>query len=43
LVAPQGKELVWFEDSAHVLYAEEPEKFDREMLRVLQETYQKGQ
>jgi pimeloyl-ACP methyl ester carboxylesterase len=38
LEAPQGKELVWFEDSAHLTYAEEPEIFDQEMLRVLHET-----
>ena len=24
LEAPQGNELVWFEDSAHLTYAEEP-------------------
>jgi pimeloyl-ACP methyl ester carboxylesterase len=42
LEAPQGKELVWFEDSAHVTYAEEPEGFDQEMLRVLHETYLQG-
>ncbi len=39
LEAPRGKELVWFERSAHALRAEEPEKFDEEMLRVLRETY----
>jgi hypothetical protein len=32
---------VWFEHSAFVPYAEQPEKFDREMLRVLQETVRK--
>ena len=39
LEAPRGKELVWFEHSGHALRAEEPEKFDKEMLRVLRETY----
>jgi pimeloyl-ACP methyl ester carboxylesterase len=39
LEAPRGKELMWFERSGHALRAEEPEKFDREMLRVLRETY----
>ena len=42
LEAPQGKELVWFEDSAHVTDVEEPEMFDQEMLRVLHETYPQG-
>ena len=39
LEAPRDKELVWFEHSGHALRAEEPEKFDKEMLRVLRETY----
>jgi pimeloyl-ACP methyl ester carboxylesterase len=38
LEVPQGKELVRFEDSAHVTYAEEPEIFDQEILPVLHET-----
>jgi hypothetical protein len=42
LEAPQGKELVWFEDSAHLTYAEEPEICDQEMLRVLHATYPQG-
>jgi hypothetical protein len=42
LEAPQGKELVWFEASAPVTYAEGPEIFDQEMLRVLHETYPQG-
>jgi pimeloyl-ACP methyl ester carboxylesterase len=42
LEAPQGKELGWFQDSAHVTYAEEPEIFDQEILRVLHETYPQG-
>lgn len=29
LDAPRGKRLVWFEDSAHSLYREEPERFGR--------------
>jgi pimeloyl-ACP methyl ester carboxylesterase len=39
LEAPQGKELVWFEDPPHATYAEEPEIFDQEMLPVRHETY----
>ncbi len=42
LEAPRGKELVWFEHSAHALQAEEPEKFEEEMPRVLRETYPRG-
>ena len=37
--APQGKELVSFQDSAHVTYAEESEIFDQQKLPVLDETY----
>ncbi|OGF55222.1 MAG: hypothetical protein A2Z21_03145 [Candidatus Fraserbacteria bacterium RBG_16_55_9] len=36
--APQ-KRLVWFENSAHFPFFEEPKKFAQEMLRVLAETY----
>jgi pimeloyl-ACP methyl ester carboxylesterase len=32
------KELVWFENSAHMVKYEEPEKFDRECLRIKQKT-----
>jgi pimeloyl-ACP methyl ester carboxylesterase len=42
LEAPRGKELVWFEHSAHALRAKEPEKFGVEKLRVLRETYPRG-
>ena len=42
LEAPQGNELVWFEDSAHLTYAEEPEMFDQKMLHVLHATYPQG-
>jgi pimeloyl-ACP methyl ester carboxylesterase len=42
LEAPQGKDLVWFENSAHVTYAEEPDIFDQQMLPVLDETYTQG-
>jgi len=38
LDAPRGKTLVWFDDSAHSPELEEPEKFTREMVRVLDET-----
>jgi len=37
LQAPR-KEIVWFEESAHFPFLEEPEKFAREMLRVCRET-----
>ena len=39
LEALQGKELVCFEDPAHVTYAEEFKIFDQEMLPVRHETY----
>jgi hypothetical protein len=42
LEAPQGEELAWFEDSAHLTYAEEPEICAQEMLRVLHATYPQG-
>jgi len=41
LDAPQGKHLVWFENSAHSPNLEEPEKFADEMVKVLEETYPK--
>jgi pimeloyl-ACP methyl ester carboxylesterase len=34
LVAPAGKELVWFEESGHFVPFEEPEKFNRTMARI---------
>src|SRR5262249_24341069 len=33
--APRGKELVWFEESAHMPYFEEPERFRQELMRAL--------
>ncbi len=42
LEAPRGKDLVWFGRSGHALRAEEPKKFDEELLRVLGETYPRG-
>jgi len=40
LDAPKGKTLIWFENSAHLLPFEEPEKFSDVMInRVLAETY----
>lgn len=39
--APKGKELVVFEQSAHTPFMAEPEKFNREILRVKEETYRK--
>lgn len=38
LDAPQGKQLVWFENSGHMIPYEEPEKYCDELLRVLKET-----
>ncbi len=35
LDAPQGKSLVWFEDSAHMPYYEEPDLFRQALLRAL--------
>ncbi|MBN1881114.1 MAG: alpha/beta hydrolase [Deltaproteobacteria bacterium] len=38
----QKKELVWFEESAHMISSEEPERFTRLMVdKVLRETYPK--
>ncbi len=34
LEAPQGKELIWFEESAHRPQTEEPEKFLQSMLHI---------
>jgi len=34
LDAPLGKDLVVFDSSAHTPFMGEPEKFDRELLRV---------
>jgi len=40
LDAPKGKTLIWFDNSAHMLPFEEPEKFSDVMInRVLAETY----
>jgi pimeloyl-ACP methyl ester carboxylesterase len=38
LDAPRGKQLIWFENSGHMIPYEEPEKYCAELLRVLQET-----
>jgi pimeloyl-ACP methyl ester carboxylesterase len=38
LEAPRGKQLIWFEQSAHVPPWEQPDQFDQAMLRVLVET-----
>jgi pimeloyl-ACP methyl ester carboxylesterase len=38
LDAPQGKQLVWFENSGHMIPYEEPEEYCDELLRVLKET-----
>ncbi|RJP24501.1 MAG: alpha/beta hydrolase [Candidatus Abyssobacteria bacterium SURF_5] len=42
LDAPQGKQLVWFENSGHMIPYEEPEKYCAELLRVLKETTPKS-
>jgi pimeloyl-ACP methyl ester carboxylesterase len=42
LDAPKGKHLVWFDNSAHGLDYEEPEKFVEELVKVKQDTYKKG-
>lgn len=40
LEAPRGKELVWFENSAHIVTFEEPEKFYEVIVdKILKETY----
>ena len=36
LDAPAGKRLVWFENAAHDIFFDEPEKLTREILAVLQ-------
>jgi pimeloyl-ACP methyl ester carboxylesterase len=36
--APRGKQLVWFENSAHMIPYEEPQKYCAELGRVLAET-----
>lgn len=36
--APNGKQLVWFEHSGHMIPYEEPEKYCEELLRVVEET-----
>jgi len=41
LDAPKGKRLVWFDNSAHGLDYEEPEKFVEELVKVKQDTYKK--
>lgn len=39
LIAPRGKRLIIFEDSAHTPFLAEPEKFVQELIRVKDETY----
>jgi len=34
-IAAPKKEIVWFENSAHELLEEEPQRFNREMVRVV--------
>jgi pimeloyl-ACP methyl ester carboxylesterase len=43
LDAPKGKHLIWFEDSGHTPFLEEPERYAKVMVsRVLRETFQKS-
>jgi pimeloyl-ACP methyl ester carboxylesterase len=37
LKAPHGKELIWFEDSAHHLFLDQPAQLTREIIRVKNE------
>jgi pimeloyl-ACP methyl ester carboxylesterase len=37
LTAPRGKELIWFENSAHHLFFDQPEKLAQEIIRVKDE------
>jgi pimeloyl-ACP methyl ester carboxylesterase len=39
LEAPKGRSFVWFKESAHFPMWEEPDKFNQEMLRMLDATY----
>jgi pimeloyl-ACP methyl ester carboxylesterase len=39
LDAPAGKELLVFENSAHTPFMAEPDKFNRELIRIKEETY----
>jgi pimeloyl-ACP methyl ester carboxylesterase len=39
LDAPKGKELILFEESSHTPFMGEPEKFNKEMVQVKEETY----
>jgi pimeloyl-ACP methyl ester carboxylesterase len=36
LDAPAGKRLIWFENSAHDLFFDEPDKVEAEMLAILE-------
>lgn len=38
LEAPRGKQLIWFENSAHMIPFEEPEKYCDMLIKVLRET-----
>lgn len=39
LDAPEGKEIIIFEESAHTPFMGEPEKFNREIIRIKRETF----
>ncbi|MBN1438807.1 MAG: alpha/beta hydrolase [Anaerolineales bacterium] len=34
LRAPQGKRLIWFDDSAHDLFFDQPRKLAEELIRI---------
>jgi pimeloyl-ACP methyl ester carboxylesterase len=38
--APAGKQLVWFENSAHDLFFDEPRRLEQEVIRVLEIQHQ---
>ena len=43
LDVPKGKHLIWFEDSGHTPFLEEPDRYAEVMVsRVLQETFYEG-
>jgi len=39
LIAPEGKKLIIFKESAHTPFLAEPEKFEQELIRVKEETF----
>lgn len=41
LEAPRGKHIVWFENSGHMIPYESPEEYSKELIKVLEETYER--